>query len=149
MRDMRIGVFAASLSICSLLGCAAAKPKTPRMEWAESVKAQVGGEWIRRITESAKRNDPDGCLFSRVDRRTVLQFRVDRAGNILGVRLETSSGVPYIDQAALDAMTSLGRVSRTPPASLFGQVDEAALPFALTLLKSPTRCATPAGNAAR
>jgi TonB family protein len=103
----------------------------------------VYGEWVPRITEGANRNDPNGCLFSRVDRKTVLQFRVDRAGKILGVRIETSSGVPYIDQTALDAMTSLGRVSRTPPASFFGQSDEAALGFAFTLV---AWCPPLAGN---
>lgn len=137
-------VFATLLSCASLAACAGVRERPAVRAWYESFVSQVGAAWVSRITAAAAQNDPGGCRFSRVDRRTVLRVRVDRSGDLLSVAIDSSSGVPYIDQVALGSMMSIGSFGPPPPSTL-DQRGEAGFPFALTLLKPKVPCRAPAG----
>jgi TonB family protein len=99
-------------------------------------------------------NDPTGCKFSTVDRRTVLEFQVDRGGTITRVRVVKSSGVDYLDQVAVDTMVRIGRMDPPLEPDLFkarmksvltpqGETAEVVqLPFAFTVQsrRAPEKC---------
>jgi TonB family protein len=88
--------------------------------------------------------DPTGCKFSTVDRRTVLEFQVDRGGIITDVKVAKPSGVEYLDRVAVDAMVLIARMDPPPEPDLF-KTEVVRLTFALTLQRRlvPEECGNP------
>jgi TonB family protein len=127
----------ALLLLCSL-ACA------HRRASFERLKGQVGQTWVPMVYDAVFKNDPDGCKFSTVDRRTVLEFQVDRAGTITDVKVAKSSGVEYLDRVAVDAMVRIGRMAPPPEPDLF-KAEVARLTFALNLQRRlvPEECSNP------
>jgi TonB family protein len=118
--------------VAYLLLCSLACAHGPRRASLEALKSQVGSIWQPMVYAAALANDPTGCRFSTVDRRTVLEFHVDRGGTITDVKVAKSSGVEYLDRVAVDAMGRIGRMNPPPEPDLF-HADVVRLPFALTL----------------
>ena len=101
--------------------------------------------WPDRITQAARQNDPSGCLYSTVDRRTVVEFLVDWGGSVSDPRVRSSSGVLYLDEVALETVRSLVRVE-IPPAGLFTGQEPLRVPFAFTLKRAATYCSRARGR---
>ena len=97
------------------------------------VKETVGRVWVQRVQDEAGKRDPSGQIFSYKDRRTVVEFTLDRAGEITEVKVGSSCGVPYLDSVAVDAFRVVQRFPNPPP-GLVGESGTVRLPFAFTLL---------------
>ena len=97
------------------------------------VKETVGRIWVTDVQDVAQRRDPTGATFSYKDRRTVVEFTLDRAGEIRDVKVQSSSGVDYLDRVAVDAFKKAERFPN-PPAGLVGDGGVVTLPFAFTLM---------------
>jgi TonB family protein len=97
------------------------------------VKETVGRVWVTRVQDEAGKRDPTGQLYSYKDRRTVVDFTLDTKGEVTDVRVSTSSGVPYLDNVAVEAFKIVQRFPNPPP-GLLGETGTVVLPFAFTLL---------------
>jgi TonB family protein len=99
------------------------------------VKETVGRVWTQRVLEEASKRDPSGQVALFKDRRTVVEFTLDKDGEITDVHVQASSGVAYLDDVAVDAFKLVQRFPNPPPGLL--QPDGTVhLPFAFTLLAS-------------
>jgi TonB family protein len=98
------------------------------------VKETVGRVWVQKVQDEASKRDPTGQLFSYKDRRTVVEFTLDRQGEITDVRVASSSGVPYLDNVAVDAFRVVQRFPNPPPGLIPEHPGVVSLPFAFTLL---------------
>jgi TonB family protein len=97
------------------------------------VKETVARIWVQEVQDEAQRHDPNGQIYSYKDRRTVVEFSLDKMGEIRDVRLSVSCGVDYLDRTALDAFKRAERFPNPPP-GLIGDQGVVTLPFAFTLL---------------
>lgn len=97
------------------------------------VKETVGRVWVQKVQDAAGSRDPTGQLYSYKDRRTVVEFTLDREGEVKDIKVATSCGVPYLDTVAVDAFKVVQRFPNPPP-GLVGDAGEVRLPFAFTLL---------------
>jgi TonB family protein len=97
------------------------------------VKETVARIWVREVQDESQRRDPTGHIYSYKDRRTVVEFSLDRAGEIKDVHLAVSCGVDYLDKTAIDAFKRAERFPNPPP-GLVGEDGLVRLPFAFTLL---------------
>jgi TonB family protein len=97
------------------------------------VKETVGRIWVTDVQDAAQRRDPTGQTFTYKDRRTVVEFTLDRAGEIKDVKVQSSSGVDFLDRVAVDAFKKAERFPN-PPAGLLGDQGVVTLPFAFTLM---------------
>ncbi len=98
------------------------------------VKETVGRVWVQKVQDEAGRRDPTGQLYSYKDRRTVVEFTLDRNGEITDVKVAASSGVPYLDSVAVDAFKIVQRFPNPPPGLVPDTPGQVVLPFAFTLL---------------
>ncbi|HEY2027612.1 MAG TPA: energy transducer TonB [Myxococcales bacterium] len=97
------------------------------------VKETVGRVWTQRVMDETSKRDPTGQLYSFKDRRTVVEFTIDKEGEIQDVKVQASSGVSYLDDVAVDAFRLVQRFPN-PPAGLLTADGTVRLPFAFTLL---------------
>ncbi|MBS2022843.1 MAG: TonB family protein [Deltaproteobacteria bacterium] len=97
------------------------------------VKETVGRIWTSDVQEVSARRDPTGAVHMYTDRRTVVEFTLDRSGEIRDVKVSSSSGVDYLDRVAVDAFKKAERFPN-PPAGLLGTEGQITLPFAFTLM---------------
>lgn len=97
------------------------------------VKETVGRVWVQRVQDEATKRDPTGQLYSYRDRRTVVEFTLDRKGEVTDVHVATSCGVQYLDEIAVDAFRIVQRFPNPPP-GLLQENGVVRLPFAFTLL---------------
>lgn len=98
----------------------------------DRVKAKVYAVWARRMHDEAQREDPDGQLYSRIERRVIVEFAVDRQGAVLGARISSSSGVDYMDRVAVESF-ALAQQFDEPPVDLFEGHETVNLPFTFTV----------------
>ncbi|MGZ6143166.1 MAG: energy transducer TonB family protein [Myxococcales bacterium] len=98
------------------------------------VKETVGRVWVQKVQDEAGKRDPTGQLYSYKDRRTVIEFTLDRQGEITDVKVAASSGVPYLDSVAVDAFRIVQRFPNPPPGLIPEHPGVVSLPFAFTLL---------------
>ena len=98
------------------------------------VKETVGRVWVQKVQDEAGKRDPSGQLYSYKDRRTVVEFTLDRQGEITDVKVAASSGVPYLDSVAVDAFRVVQRFPNPPPGLVPDSPGIVKLPFAFTLL---------------
>ena len=98
------------------------------------VKETVGRVWVQKVQDEAGKRDPSGQLYSYKDRRTVVEFTLDRQGEITDVKVAASSGVPYLDSVAVDAFRIVQRFPNPPPGLIPENPGVVSLPFAFTLL---------------
>jgi TonB family protein len=101
---------------------------------------RVGAIWVPMVLEAATRNDPTGSRFSSQDRRTALEFEIDRAGKIVTVAIKRSSGVEYLDRVAVEAMKRADTMDAPPEAEFPNGTQFFKQPFAFTLL--PVKAST-------
>ena len=97
------------------------------------VKETVGRVWTQKVIDASGKRDPTGQLYSYKDRRTVIEFTLDRQGEITDVHVAASSGVQYLDEVAVDAFRVVQRFPNPPP-GLITEAGTVQLPFAFTLL---------------
>jgi len=97
------------------------------------VKETVGRVWTQKVIDASGKRDPTGQLYSYKDRRTVVEFTLDRQGEITDVHVAASSGVQYLDEVAVDAFKVVQRFPNPPP-GLIQENGTVSLPFAFTLL---------------
>jgi TonB family protein len=97
------------------------------------VKETVGRVWTQRVIDESGKRDPTGSIYSYKDRRTVVEFTLDRRGEITDVHVAASSGVQYLDEVAVDAFRIVQRFPNPPP-GLITENGTVQLPFAFTLL---------------
>jgi len=97
------------------------------------VKETVGRVWTQKVIDASGKRDPTGQLYSYKDRRTVIEFTLDRQGEITDVHVAASSGVQYLDEVAVDAFRVVQRFPNPPP-GLIQESGTVSLPFAFTLL---------------
>ena len=97
------------------------------------VKETVGRVWTQKVIDASGKRDPTGQLYSYKDRRTVVEFTLDRQGEITDVHIAASSGVQYLDEVAVDAFRLVQRFPNPPP-GLIQENGTVSLPFAFTLL---------------
>jgi TonB family protein len=97
------------------------------------VKETVGRVWTQKVIDASGKRDPTGQLYSYKDRRTVIEFTLDRQGEITDVHVAASSGVQYLDEVAVDAFRVVQRFPNPPP-GLIQENGTVSLPFAFTLL---------------
>jgi TonB family protein len=100
------------------------------------VKETVARLWVPAVEDQAQRHDPSGHMYSFKDRRTVVEYTLDRDGQVKDVHVLESSGVSYLDQVAVDAFRKAQRFPNPPP-GLFNETGTARLGFAFTLLAAP------------
>jgi len=100
------------------------------------VKETVARIWVPAVEDSAQRHDPNGHMYSFKDRRTVVEYTLDRSGEVKDVHVAESSGVSYLDQVAVDSFRRAQRFPNPPP-GLFNETGTARLGFAFTLLAAP------------
>ncbi len=97
------------------------------------VKETVGRVWTQKVQDAAGKRDPTGQLYSYKDRRTVVEFTLDKNGEVQDVKVSASSGVPYLDSVAVESFKIVQRFPNPPP-GLLGESGTVVLPFAFTLL---------------
>ena len=100
------------------------------------VKETVARIWVPAVEDQAQRHDPNGHMYSFKDRRTVVEYTLDRSGEVRDVHVLESSGVSYLDQVAVDSFRRAQRFPNPPP-GLFNEAGTARLGFAFTLLAAP------------
>jgi len=100
------------------------------------VKETVARIWVPAVEDQAQHHDPSGHMYSFKDRRTVVEYTLDRDGAVRDVHVLESSGVSYLDQVAVDAFRRAQRFPNPPP-GLFSETGTARLGFAFTLLAAP------------
>jgi len=101
------------------------------------VKETVGRVWTQKVIDASARRDPTGQLYGYKDRRTVVEFTLDRQGEITDVHVIMPSGVQYLDEVAVDAFRVVQRFPNPPP-GLIQENGTVSLPFAFTLLTAST-----------
>jgi|GEM_PF-1554763 len=96
------------------------------------VKAKLFVFWSRRMRDEARVEDPNGQLYSQIERKVTVDFAVDRQGNVLGARVSSSSGVDYMDRVAVESF-ALAEKFDEPPLDLFEGHETVSLPFTFTV----------------
>ena len=107
--------------------------KIPSVAGVGRWSGAVGRVWVTRVQDEAGKRDPSGQLFSYKDRRTVVEFTLDSKGEVTDVHVASGSGVPYLDNVAVEAFKIVQRFPNPPP-GLIGSEGNVKLPFAFTLL---------------
>ena len=79
------------------------------------VKETVGRIWVTEVQDESAKRDPTGSIYLWKDRRTLVEFTIDRQGELKDVHVTVSSGVDYLDHVALDAFRRAERFPNPPP----------------------------------
>ena len=96
------------------------------------VKETVGRIWTTQVEDETAKRDPSGSIYLWKDRRTVVEFTIDRQGELKDVHVTVSSGVEYLDHVALDAFRRAERFPNPPP-GLFSPDGTATMGFGFVL----------------
>jgi TonB family protein len=90
----------------------------------------VGGEAIGRV-------DPDGHIYGREDRHTVVEITIDQGGAIVDLAVRDSSGADVLDDEALRSIRAAGPF-HNPPRALFGSEDRFSFSFGFNVTYNRT-----------
>ena len=96
------------------------------------VKETVGRIWTTQVEDETAKRDPSGSIYLWKDRRTVVEFTIDKQGELKDVHVTVSSGVDYLDHVALDAFRRAERFPNPPP-GLFSPDGTATMGFGFVL----------------
>jgi TonB family protein len=97
------------------------------------VKETVARVWTTHVGEETAKRDPTGQLYGFKDRSTVVEFTIDREGDVMDVKVVASSGVQYLDDVAVDAFRLVQRFPNPPPGLLTAD-GTVRLPFGFRLI---------------
>jgi TonB family protein len=97
------------------------------------VKETVGRVWAQKVQDAQMKRDPTGRIYSFKDRRTVVEYVIDKDGEVKDVKVEDSSGVGYLDEVAVDAFKQVQRFPN-PPAGLINEDGTVKLNFSFVLI---------------
>jgi len=100
------------------------------------VKETVARIWVPAVEDQAQKHDPNGHMYSFKDRRTIVEYTLDKTGDVKDVHIAVSCGVEYLDRVAVDSFRRAQRFPNPPP-GLFDESGTARLGFAFTLLAAP------------
>jgi outer membrane biosynthesis protein TonB len=81
------------------------------------LKKQVEGQWhsdLFKLLDSTEQ-------FNRI-LETAVVIKIDKEGNILGINLEESCGIPSLDQVAIQTFKKIAKI-QNPPKELFNNKD--------------------------
>jgi TonB family protein len=92
------------------------------------VKETVSRLWMTRVEDESMKRDPTGSIYLWKDRRTVVEFTIDLRGELKDVHVTSSSGVPFLDDVAVDAFKRAERFPNPPP-GLFSENGTATIGF--------------------
>jgi TonB family protein len=81
------------------------------------IKETVGRVWAQKVQDAQMQRDPTGRIYGLRDRRTIVEYVIDKDGEVKDVHVEASSGVQYLDEVAVDAFRQVERFPN-PPAGL-------------------------------
>ena len=98
-------------------------PLEVTLNWSEAhdpILSQEARDIYRRpladlTVNILRQRDPTGSIYLWKDRRTVVEFTIDRQGELKDVHVTMSSGVEYLDHVALDAFRRAERFPNPPP----------------------------------
>jgi TonB family protein len=97
------------------------------------VKETVGRVWAQKVQDAQMKRDPTGRIYSFKDRRTVVEYVIDKDGEVKDVKVEDSSGVGYLDEVAVDAFKQVQRFPN-PPAGLINEDGTVKMSFSFVLI---------------
>jgi TonB family protein len=92
------------------------------------VKETVSRLWTARVEDESVKRDPTGSIYFWKDRRTVVEFTIDLRGELKDVHVTSPSGVPFLDEVAVDAFKRAERFPNPPP-GLFNENGTATIGF--------------------
>ncbi|HYZ88623.1 MAG TPA: energy transducer TonB [Myxococcales bacterium] len=92
------------------------------------VKETVSRLWMTRVEDESMKRDPTGSIYLWKDRRTVVEFTIDLRGELKDVHVTSPSGVPFLDEVAVDAFKRAERFPNPPP-GLFNENGTATIGF--------------------
>ncbi len=81
------------------------------------VKDSVAGHWNDMLYSAYRRRDPTGNIYGIRDRATLLSIELSLDGSLNAVRIVNSSGVDFLDTAAVQAFER-GSPFPNPPAAI-------------------------------
>ena len=85
------------------------------------VKQRVGENW--NPNRPLIQRDPEGRIYAYKDRYTMLSVTLDPQGRLVGVTIEKSCGVDFLDQEAVAAFTRAQPFPNPPPGLVGAQGD--------------------------
>jgi TonB family protein len=141
------------LALClAILGCAhpAPLPECPAPlesgslggpfgSYFRDVKARVFKNWDPNTP--LREHDPKGNQYGMRDRYTILDVTLDGAGEISALRVSRTSGLAFLDDAAIEAFRRAAPFGPPPP-GLLGKDGTVVFPFGfyLEVGAAPHRC---------
>jgi TonB family protein len=99
------------------------------------VKETVARIWEPDVLDQSSKRDPSGAIYGWRDRRTLIEYTIDRQGEVKDVKVMVSSGVDYLDRVAVDAFRRAERFPNPPP-GLFGPEGTARFGFGFAVTMS-------------
>jgi len=123
--------------------CPAPKPVEEKpsqyAEYFRAVKARVFQNW--QLNAVLKEHDPKRTQFGARDRYTILEVTLDAAGAISTMTLRRTSGLAFLDEAAMDAIRRAAPFEPPPPGLLRAD-GTVQFPFGFYMESpgSPPRC---------
>jgi len=111
----------------------------PYGDYFRNVKARVFKNWDPNTP--LREHDPKGNLYGTRDRYTILEVTLDRAGEISALRVSRTSGLAFLDDAAIEAFRRTAPFGPPPP-GLLGKNGTVVFPFGFYLeaAGAPHRC---------
>ncbi|MFO7308530.1 MAG: TonB family protein [Pseudomonadota bacterium] len=109
-------------------------PVAPR-EGSAPVSGQTKMEWASKVVAHLRRHMryPDRARAGTVTGSAQVMLRLDASGNVLGVRIATSSGSPILDEAIIRGAQNASPVPAPPPAMMRQATLNVRVPISFTL----------------
>ena len=101
------------------------------------VKETVGRVWVQKVMDVSAKRDPTNQIYGFKDRATLVEYVIDRNGEVQDVKVGASSGVSYLDDVAVDAFKQVQRFPN-PPAGLIDESGTVKLQFTFVLVAGPS-----------
>jgi len=99
-------------------------------DFFQRVKERVRSQWNPGPLYAAR--DPDGRIYGRRDRLTILAVALDAEGRILRMEVKRESGLPFLDEEAVRAFRKAGPFPN-PPAGLVDEQGRIVFSFGFLL----------------
>jgi TonB family protein len=99
------------------------------------VKETVARIWTPDVQEAERTHDPTGQTYGYKDRSTLVSYTFNQRGDIVSVKVDRSSGVPFLDEIAVNAFKKAERIPN-PPQQILGPDGTATFGFMFVLSSS-------------
>ena len=101
------------------------------------VKDSVQGFWINNFQREYRRRDPTGRVYGQRDRTTLLAVVLDDSGRLDSVQIAESSGLGFLDEAAVEAFKQ-AQPFPNPPRGIVEQDGSIRFNFQFVVVLRPT-----------